>query len=206
MIQKLEAANKNKPCLVHSDLSMIDANGKILSTSYFDYRNYHIKEKKDLGHILGPSGIMGNTLLINRALRALVLPFPKELDVHDYWIGVNCELFGHRKTVFQPLVQYRIHSTNSSNSQQKLTSKKISFRRDIKLPNLETNRKYFLPQLKNKLDNQNDIQILNAYLDYLLFKKNRLIIYFNLLRYSLVKRDILFRVKLFLKIVMTNRY
>lgn len=205
-ILKLEALNNDCACLVHSDLLMIDKFGNIVKNSYFKYRSYNLKNQKDLGHLLGPSGTMGNTILINKKLRDLVLPFPDKLDVHDYWIGVNCELFGVRKTLKKALVKYRIHANNSSNSQDKLSSKKIALNRDIKLPNLETMRKYYLPTLIPQIKSSGDRAVLDAYIDYLQFNKNRFLIYFELLKYSLVKRDLLFRVKLFFKILFTNRY
>lgn len=203
----IEAHNKQTPILVHSDLSMIDEDGKLFRSSYFDYRGYKLKEEKDLGHILGPCGVMGNTLLINDKLKKLVLPFPKMLDVHDYWIAVNAELFGKRKTLFKPLVQYRIHKSNVSNSHKHLKKQTVAFfSRDIKLPNMQTNRKLFLLFLFEKVQNVDDMRVLKAYMKYLQLKGNRIRIYINLLKYALVKRDWLFRAKLFLKILVTNRY
>jgi len=202
-----EKVDKNRAYLVHSDLSMIDEKGKLLNSSYFKYRNYSLKNTKDLGHILGPCGVMGNTLLLNKKLKNLILPFPDNLDVHDYWIALNCELFGTRKTLNTPLVQYRIHQNNSSNSTNILTKNSfLKLNRDIKLPNIETNREYFLIDLYKKIENEDDLKILDAYMDYLELKKSRVGIYFNLIKYSLVKRDTLFRIKLFMKIVVSNRY
>ena len=206
---QLEATIDQKACLVHSDLLMIDDHNNLIRPSYFSFRGYRLKDKKDLGHILGPSGVMGNTLLINKALRDIVLPFPDTLDVHDYWIGVCAELFGYRKTLHEPLVRYRIHGNNTSNSFSSLNKKSTFlkfFSRDIKLPNLETKRKIFLHSLLEKIKNSKDKKTFQAYLDYLEFKKNRLEIYFDLIKYSLVKRGFLFRIKLFFKIIFTNRY
>jgi len=208
-MHKLEELHENLPLLVHSDLEVVDESLKKISSSYFRLRAYKLKAQKDLGHIVGPSGIMGNTILMNQKLKKCVLPFPKELDVHDYWIGLQCELFGRRKTLFEPLVRYRIHQTNNSNSQTKLYEKKSFLNilsRDRKLPNLETNRKLFLQELILQVNNGEDLKVLNAYNRYLNFQGSRLALYFDLLKYSLVKRDLTFRVKLFFKILYTNRY
>lgn len=204
---KLEESNKEDAYLVHSDLSMIDENNQIIKSSYFKYRNYKLKDTKDLGHMLGPCGVMGNTILMNKKLKDFVLKFPDKLDLHDYWIGVNCELFGVRKTLNLQLVKYRIHSNNFSNSQAILSKKKFfQSRKDIKLPNLETNRKYYLPKLYEKIKAGKDIETLDAYMSYLEFKNNRLLTYINLLKFSLIKRNTLFRIKLFFKILFTKRY
>ncbi len=203
---KLEAAKKDKACLIHSDLKMVDEKGQLLVDSYFRYRDYDLRPQRDLGHILGPCGVMGNTLLINKKLKDVVLPFPIELDVHDYWIAVNCELFGFRKTVFKPLVEYRIHYANSSNSKKKLSKSFLKLNRDIKLPNLDTNRKIFLTPLSTKITSVSDRVVFDAYLEYLKFQKNRFVLYINLLKYSLVKRNTFFRIKLFFKMFFTKRY
>lgn len=200
-------ALKASAYLIHSDLSVIDKNNNLTHNSYFKYRGYKLNNTKDFGHILGPSGVMGNTILFNNALKKIVLPFPAKLDVHDYWIGINCELFGVRKTIDLQLVKYRIHDSNSSNSINNLSKKKsLYLDRDIRLPNLETNRKYFLPELYKNIESVNDTKILTAYLKYLNFNQNRLLTYRELIKYSLVKRSYLFRIKLFFKILFTNRY
>lgn len=208
-MQELEIVYERKAILVHSDLSMIDKHDAQIYNSYFAYRKYALNNEHDLGHILGPSGVMGNTLLMNKALKELVLPFDENIDTHDYWIAVQAELFGLRKTISQQLVQYRIHDKNISNSSAEIYKKSNFlklFTRDIRLPNLETKRKLFLPLLLLKVSDTKDKIIMQAYIDYLRFKKNRFIIYFELIQYSLVKRDFVFRVKLLFKILFTNRY
>lgn len=202
----LERENITRACLVHSDLCMIDEKDEIIHESYFKFRKYVLGEKKDLGHILGPSGIMGNTLLFNKELKNIALPFPDKLDVHDYWLGVNAELFGKRKTIKETLVQYRIHTHNASNSKSTLKNNKITINRDIKLPNMETNRKLFLPEITNRIKSKEDLKIVKAYIEYLYFNKNRLYIYWKLIYFSLVKKSCLFRLTLLLKICFTNRY
>jgi len=207
-MSELEVAKPDLASLVHSDLSLIDQNGNTLHKSYFQFRNYKLKSSKDLGHILGPCSVMGNTLLINKRLKKMVLPFPDTLDVHDYWIAIHAEIFGQRRTLHTQLVKYRIHSDNYSNNTESLhcNNKKKYFSRDIRLPYMQTNRKSFLPLLLAKTTNQNDRKSIEAFLEYLDFHAPRLKMYYNLIKYSLVKRDAVFRVKLLFKILFTKRY
>ena len=202
---ELENTITSKAILVHSDLSMIDENNNIIGSSYFSYRKYNLKDHKDLGHILGPCGVMGNTILMNAELKRLVLPFPERLDTHDYWIAIHAELFGFRKTLKQKLVKYRIHKSNASNSRESLMKHKTKKTRNIKLPNMQTNRKLFLPPLLKKIQNENDMKVLLAYVKYLNFSDNRITIYFQLLQHSLIKRDLFFRIKLFFKILFVDK-
>ena len=206
---KLEDQSKINACLVHSDLTMIDENNKVLAESYFHFRGYRLDQKKDLGHILGPSGVMGNTLMINRVLCDKVLPFPKELEVHDYWIAIIAELYGRRKTLHQPLVRYRIHNQNISNSMQNIqpsVKRWQLFSRDIKLPYLESKRYSIMEILLKRELEEKDKKSIKAFYDYLTFSKSRLEMYFDLIHYSLVKRGVWFRVKLLMKMMLTKRY
>ncbi len=206
---ELEDQSEIKACLVHSDLTMIDENNKILADSYFRFRGYRLDQKKDLGHILGPSGVMGNTLMINRVLRDKILPFPAEIEVHDYWIAIIAELYGRRKTLHQPLVRYRIHHQNVSNSMQNIKSKTKIWRwlsRDIKLPYLESKRHRTMEVLLKRELLKEDKKSIKSFYEYLTFSKGRLEMYSDLIRYSLVKQGVWFRVKLFVKMMLTKRY
>ncbi len=204
---ELESQSELNASLVHSDLTMINENGHVLTDSYFRFRGYKLGEKRDLGHILGPSGVMGNTLMINRVLRDKILPFPSEIEVHDYWIAIIAELYGKRKTLNQPLVRYRIHHKNVSNSMQNIQPKtKIWLSRDIKLPYLESKRCGIMEILLKKELRIEDKRSIESFYDYLTFSKGRLAMYLDLIRYSLVKQGVWFRVKLLLNILLTKRY
>lgn len=109
--------------MVHSDLKMIDEKGALLFPSYARYRNYHYSKAKDIPTMISKGGVMGNTILINEKLRNLVLPFDPHVVHHDYWIAVINELFGHRVSLGETLVSYRIHKYNASNKLQLLNKK-----------------------------------------------------------------------------------
>jgi glycosyltransferase involved in cell wall biosynthesis len=208
-MQALEHEGDAVPCLVHSDLTMMDEQGKERHASYFSFRGYRLRDGKDLGHILGPSGVMGNTVMINAALRARALPFPTGLEVHDYWLGIVAELYGRRRTLRPPLVRYRVHGGNVSNSVQRLQKGKRQgrwFGGDIRLPYLETQRRGLMEHLLMQKMDAEDKKIVQAFYDYLRFSKSRLGMYGDLIRYSLVKRGLWFRTKLLFKMLWTRRY
>ena len=106
----------DRPLLVHSDLRTIDAAGAPLAPSYLARRGYRTDGRRDLARTLGECGVMGNTALANAALGRLALPFAPGVHVHDWWLAALAELFGERLFVDAPLVAYRIHATNASNS------------------------------------------------------------------------------------------
>lgn len=209
------------PLLVHSDLRLIDADGGILHKSFLAYRRYRISSHRSLAIVLGENGVMGNTVLMNKAMTKLCLPFPDQLHVHDYWIALLAELFGHRAMLDTPMVDYRLHAQNSSNTASSMrkgyqavlanTTWKKMWSRDFKLPFKEDTRLLTLNKLLDNADRFPDLDIddwkqVEAFRHYLIFKQSRLRSYFYLLESNLVRKGFLFRLRLFTVIMLTNRY
>jgi glycosyltransferase involved in cell wall biosynthesis len=211
----------NAPLLVHSDLRLIDADGLLLHNSFLAYRRYRISSCRNLALVLGENGVMGNTVLMNQAMAKLCLPFPDQLHVHDYWIALLAELFGHRAMLDIPMVDYRLHAQNASNTASSMrkgyrtilsnaTWKKL-WSRDFKLPFKEDTR---LLTLNNLLDNTErfpdisvrDVKRIESFRDYLIFKQPRLRSFLYLLKSNMVRRGFFFRARLFVVIMLTGRY
>ncbi|MEA2048179.1 MAG: glycosyltransferase [Campylobacterota bacterium] len=189
------------PLMVHSDLSVIHEEGKLLYHSYFKRKHYALQGSKDLGHIVGTGGVMGNTILINKHLKEIVLPFPDCIEFHDQWIALNNELFGERVTLFQQLVKYRVHESNSSNNSEKMDFSFISeiqdfLRGEIKPIYLDTSRACMIEKIIEKQALlAEDEKILRAFLVYLTQKGNKFRQLFILWRYDLLKRNLWYRIK-----------
>jgi rhamnosyltransferase len=205
---KAEYKNPNKAILVHSDLEMIAKNGNLLYNSYMSYKNYDISLKRDLSYILGPCSVMGNTILINRRLKQLALPFPPILEVHDYWLAVINELYGYRITIKESLVSYRIHDDNVSNSQTKLQPKLSNllgsiYKRDFKLPFLDIKRDKTLRYLLDKYElSRDDKDIILHFLKYLEWTENRFKLFFILIKFSFLKKGFIYRLGVFLGLIL----
>ncbi len=139
----------NIPAMVHSDLSIINEKGEKNCNSFFKKKGYFFPKKKSVDILISRSGVMGNTIMFNKKLKNLILPFYKEIPMHDYYIGVIAELYGKRITLNQKLVRYRIHSSNIGNKQKNLKEKITGFFKD-NLPYQD--RIEFLEYLLNKKD------------------------------------------------------
>jgi len=208
----MEQKHPGLPLMVHSDLSMIDEYNGLLHSSYFKFRNYQLNKEKDLGTILGPCGVMGNTIIMNQKLKNIILPFPQLLAVHDYWIALINELYGKRITLNQPLVRYRIHKQNLSNSTAYLKINffkkfKRSFSLNFPLPYMDINRNHVLHYLlQHNFVEINDKIIIQNFISYLEKKENSIVTFYNLLRYRFVKKGFWYRTELFIKLVLTQRY
>jgi len=113
--------------LVISDADIIDEKGNILRESFYalnDSRNGFVK------NILQNS-YLGCTMAFNRKVLEKSLPFPKDIPMHDWWIGLIGELFGEVCFLKDKLIYYRRHGNNFSFSSEKSRYsfwKKIDFR------------------------------------------------------------------------------
>jgi len=213
--------NSSLPVLAHSDLTMIDDNNQMVHESFFKYRQYTITSTRSLSTVLGQNGVMGNTILMNRALANLSLPFPPELHVHDYWLAVLGELYGHREQLVEPLVGYRIHNDNASNSKKSIKfglaklfdgkSWQGFIKRNYRLPFKEDSR---ISAINTLLSNPTHLPTLSSeqftliktFQSYLEFKLSRKSILIAMLRYGFFRKGITHRVRLIYSILLTKRY
>jgi len=103
----IHAIGKN--LLVYSDNDYIDLHGKSLGNRLSDNRN--LKTCTSCLNFAFFNGISGHTILINRDLLKLALPFNNEIP-HDYWLGFIASQYGEIPVVNEVLVGYRQHENN----------------------------------------------------------------------------------------------
>ena len=54
----------------------------------------------------------GCTLAFRREMLNYFLPFPKDIPMHDMWIGLVNEIYGQTFYIDKPLIKYRRHNNN----------------------------------------------------------------------------------------------
>lgn len=195
-IELLEKEEKNSPLLFHSDLEVIDEGGKYLSESFFKMRGYAFPKEKNLDIFLGRSGAMGNAMVFNQVLKEKILPFPKALMVHDYWIALVNEFFGKRITYDVPLIKYRLHDKNTS-SLFRTKVKKTFLNRDITLPYQNIQRELVLEEFRERFNlNKEENKIIQVFLEYLFFKKSKLYLAFMVCKYDFFRVGLGYKLKL----------
>lgn len=221
-MQELERVHgPDVPLLVHSDLTLIDEQGSPLHDSYLTFRRYRLGSEKKLPIVLGENGVMGNTVLMNRALATLALPFPDGLHVHDYWLALLAELFGQRSLLTEPQVSYRLHQSNASNTASSLLTgwrglfDRSHVRRwlalDFKLPFKEDSRQRVVEHVLSTAHRYPSLGAderaeLQAFLRYLAFEQPRHRSLGYLLRSGATRRGFRFRLRLCLAVMLTRRY
>ena len=103
--------NREQGLLSVHDLSTISSHGELQIQSIYRNRIPNIKPRQTL---LFANNYWGCTMMFNKALKKLILPFPIEIHTHDHWITLNAYCCGQIITVKEPLIYYRRHDTNFS--------------------------------------------------------------------------------------------
>lgn len=118
-IQSLEDKDNRTPCMVYSDMKAIDEEGNIVAESVWQQLRLHPKYFT-LNRLLAQNIPHGCTMVINKAMRNLAFPIPKDAILHDHWMALLAVTTGKFVAVETPLVLLRNHSEN-------VTRKKTSF-------------------------------------------------------------------------------
>lgn len=98
------------PCLVHSDLTVVDENLAVLSRSFAQYQQMEPATCSPLS-LLSVNQVTGCTMMVNRALLKMALPLPATAIMHDWWCGLVSGS-GRRSFLATPLILYRQHGAN----------------------------------------------------------------------------------------------
>ncbi len=114
-------------CVI-SDAEVTDENLKTISSSL--YRMMHIRKGK-VYNLIGKNGYTGCCMAFNQKVKDAALPFPKDIAMHDIWIG-NVAAYKYKvKFIDDQLIYFRRHiSANSCNGKGSKYSllQRIAFR------------------------------------------------------------------------------
>ena len=99
--------------LLLSDARVIDEKGDVVCASYFQRRGRFIEGV--VANIF-KNKYLGCVMAFRRSLVNKMLPFPSNTPQHDMWIGLICAIYGKADFISMPLVDYRRHQGNASNT------------------------------------------------------------------------------------------
>jgi glycosyltransferase involved in cell wall biosynthesis len=120
----------NKNDLVVSDCKIVDDNLTTIHDSFYELNS----SRKGVVKNLYRNSYMGCCMAFKRSVLAKALPFPKNLVIHDQWLGLIAELNGHVVFIEDKLVLHRRHHQNASSTSavsNRNLSQKISTRYSI---------------------------------------------------------------------------
>lgn len=97
-------------CVVQSNYSIIDSKARTLETKHFD--NPPINGFfSNLIH----QPFHGCCMAFPKSLLSIALPFPRNLIMHDNWLGLLSQIYGYRiQYIETPLIKYRRYNGNVS--------------------------------------------------------------------------------------------
>lgn len=119
-MKKMECLHRNKSILVHTDLTVVDNNLKLISDSFWKYTKAQPEFSCNFYRLAVNNSITGCTVMINDKTKSFVLPFPQNIIMHDWWIALNVAKNGIIGHLSESTILYRQHSFNT------LGAKKIS--------------------------------------------------------------------------------
>lgn len=101
------------PALAFSDLELIDGSNRLLKRSMWEHLDLRVPTLLSARLLPLQNCVTGCASLGNRALRALMLPFPPGVAVHDWWMALCASAMGSVCHTRDALVSYRQHATNA---------------------------------------------------------------------------------------------
>jgi glycosyltransferase involved in cell wall biosynthesis len=96
--------------LIITDCKVVDSNLNIIQPSFFKLNNSQSGILNNLYH----SSYIGCCMAFKREILKDILPFPKDIPMHDSWIGFVCDLFYKSLFLPVPLILYRRHDQNAT--------------------------------------------------------------------------------------------
>lgn len=118
MIKELQSYD-----LVISDAIIINKKGLIKEDSFFKQS----KKRHGLFNNLIKNNYLGCTMAFKSNFKSIILPFPKNIPMHDIWIGNIISLKGKTKFIDDKLIKYRRHGNNASPTTEK-SSLQLTYR------------------------------------------------------------------------------
>ncbi len=112
-MRETENGHPEIPCLVHSDLSVVDESLALKKESFF-YSSMLRADRDRLNQLLIQNIVTGCTVMINHALWELaVLPVTGgEMRMHDGWFALIAAALGRIGFIELPTMLYRQHGDN----------------------------------------------------------------------------------------------
>ncbi|MFZ6687931.1 glycosyltransferase family 2 protein [Undibacterium sp. SXout11W] len=103
---------KQCPILVFTDLFVTDDQLNIQSNSFFQAQKICPTDFESPAHLFLANITPGCSMLFNRSVLEMALPFPEGAVIHDWWLMLVASTFGKVAFIDVPTIMYRQHGNN----------------------------------------------------------------------------------------------
>lgn len=127
-LTELEQSQQDKevPCIVYSDLILVNEQKQILNNSFWN-ELYHDKHEHCLHTLLFGNFVTGCSVMMNSATKKYFSAIPLTI-LHDVWLAFLGNTIGNIKAIPRPLLYYRQHAHNQNYQQGNTKQSKAQLR------------------------------------------------------------------------------
>jgi glycosyltransferase involved in cell wall biosynthesis len=104
----------SRPVLVHTDLTIVDENLRVLNKSHWKHQGLAPRRSPKFSTIMMENCVWGCTAMLNRPLVNAVGTIPAAAVYHDWWIALVASAFGATVPLAEQSILYRRHGNNES--------------------------------------------------------------------------------------------
>ena len=114
MVKQIEKYDRNVPCLLFCDMTVVDRKLNIIAPSFIHYAGFDCR-RVHLNELIPQNVAAGCGMVINQALKHEALKCPKVdlIRMHDWWLMLAAVCTGEIHFVNKQLQLYRQHGNNS---------------------------------------------------------------------------------------------
>lgn len=111
-IKTIEQKRPQKPALAYTDMLLVDENTQSLNITFWKFNRLKMPKANQWPWLCVANPMAGCSCMINSAARDAVLPFPKDIPMHDWWILAQTTRLGITTYIDAPTSLYRQHQAN----------------------------------------------------------------------------------------------
>ena len=110
---EVEKQHRNKPIVIHTDLTLVDKNLNVIFPSFWKYANMYVDISKKFRYLCLDNIVTGCTMLFNNRAKTISLSQTNpHVPLHDYWIALITAKYGIVENLKKQTILYRQHENN----------------------------------------------------------------------------------------------
>lgn len=133
-LKEIENGDPSVPCLVFTDLEIVDSALQVVYQSFFDFNKLKFPRDLSLEFIMSNNVAPGCTMIMNNKLISYALPIPSTAIMHDWWLMIFTKCYGRIDVLAEETIMYRQHNNNTVGVKKKsLINKFISLNEQLQI-------------------------------------------------------------------------